>query len=308
LTQIIFLAVQINVDDKKDLLSGETLMRLLDFFTTALSIIIVAVPEGLPLAVSISLAYSIDTMKKDNLLVKNMEACETMGTVNNICTGKTATLTKNDMTVSAIYTARQSLPVDQKFNFKKTTIPQTVVDILRDCIIYNCESRVEMNEDAKYVAVGNGTEVGLLRFLQANKFEIQDLLSKRHRKSIVQTNIPFGPERKRSLIALKPTEKSDFVRVVIKGAPEYVIPMCSTQLSESGSETQLDANEKKRVLDQEIIGQFCKRQGLRSIVYAYKDIDIFDWDFMKKNNNNFEKDKDREYLERDFCFVAGFGL
>lgn len=64
---------------KRELLEGETLMRLLDFFTTCLTIIIVAVPEGLPLAVSICLAYSIDTMKNDNLLVKNMEACETMG-------------------------------------------------------------------------------------------------------------------------------------------------------------------------------------------------------------------------------------
>ena len=99
LTQIIFLSTQIAFTEK-ELLSGETLMRLLDFFTTALTIVIVAVPEGLPLAVSISLAYSIGTMKEDHLLVKNMEACETMGTVSNICTGKTATLTKNEMAVT----------------------------------------------------------------------------------------------------------------------------------------------------------------------------------------------------------------
>ena len=55
---------------------------------------------------------------------------------------------------------------------KKTNIPAPAIDILKDCIIYNCESRVEMSEDAKYVAVGNGTEVALLNFLQKNKFEI----------------------------------------------------------------------------------------------------------------------------------------
>lgn len=147
-------------------------MRLLDFFTIALTIIIVAVPEGLPLAVSISLAYSIDTMKDDNLLVKNMEACETMGMVNNICTGKTATLTKNDMTVKQFYVARQQFTVDSSFQLKKTTIPKTVQDILKDCIIYNCDSRIEMSDEAKYIPVGNGTEVGLLRFLQNNKFEV----------------------------------------------------------------------------------------------------------------------------------------
>lgn len=119
LTQILFLTFQIAITEK-EFLDRETLMRLLDFFTTALTIIIVAVPEGLPLAVSISLAYSIDTMKKDNLLVKNQAACETMGTVSNICTGKTATLTKNEMTVQQLFLARTNFVVDSHFNIKKT--------------------------------------------------------------------------------------------------------------------------------------------------------------------------------------------
>ena len=96
----------IMIKDDINLIDTNTLSKLLDFFTTALAIIIVAVPEGLPLAVSISMAFSIDTMKKDHLLVKNIEACETMGTVSDICTGKTATLTKNDMSVAAIYTSK----------------------------------------------------------------------------------------------------------------------------------------------------------------------------------------------------------
>ena len=81
------------------------MLKFLDFFTTAMAIIIVAVPEGLPLAVSLSLAYSIDTMKKDNLLVKKFSACESLGLVNTICTGKTGTLTSNDMNDKKYYTA-----------------------------------------------------------------------------------------------------------------------------------------------------------------------------------------------------------
>ena len=81
------------ISKDESLLSNDTLLSLLDFFTTALTIIIVAVPEGLPLAVSIAMAFSIDTMKKDHLLIKKTEACEVMGTVTEICTGKTATLT-----------------------------------------------------------------------------------------------------------------------------------------------------------------------------------------------------------------------
>lgn len=85
-----------------------------------------------------------------------------------------------------------------------------------------------MSENAKYIPVGNGMEVAMLRFLQHNKIEVQDLLSRRQRKSELQTKIPFGPERKRQLVAYKPTEKSEYVRVVIKGAPEYVVPMCTS--------------------------------------------------------------------------------
>jgi P-type E1-E2 ATPase len=86
--------------------SNPTLLKLLEILTISITIIIVAVPEGLPLAISISMAFSVDTMKdKGGLLIKNLEACETMGVVSEICVGKTATLTKNDMTVSSFYVA-----------------------------------------------------------------------------------------------------------------------------------------------------------------------------------------------------------
>lgn len=75
------------------LLSNETLTTILEYFTIAVAVIIVAVPEGLPLSISIAMAFSIDTLKRDNLLVKNLAAVEQMGQVTEICTGKTATLT-----------------------------------------------------------------------------------------------------------------------------------------------------------------------------------------------------------------------
>ena len=83
--------------------------------------------------------------------------------------------------------------------------------------------------------------------------------------------------------------------------------MCTSQVSENGSEVAFDSAERKRVLDNEIINKFCK-SGLKSIVYGYKDINLFDWEFLRKNNNNFNTLRDREILERDFCFVAAFGL
>ena len=84
---------------ESQLLSGETLQKIIRFLSIGVAIVIVAVPEGLPLAVSISMAFSVDSMKKDNLLVKQQLACENLGYITDICTGKTATLTKNEMRV-----------------------------------------------------------------------------------------------------------------------------------------------------------------------------------------------------------------
>jgi len=104
--QVLFLFFNLVFTDN-DLMSNQTLLKILGYFTTAVTIVIVAVPEGLPLAVSLSMAFSIDTLKQDQLLVKNIEAVETMGTITEICTGKTATLTQNDMTVNCFYTVGQ---------------------------------------------------------------------------------------------------------------------------------------------------------------------------------------------------------
>jgi len=85
------------------LFSVETLHEIIEYFIIAVSIVVVAVPEGLPLAVTIALAYSVNKMKDENNLVRYLQACETMGGANNICSDKTGTLTKNLMTVTKIF-------------------------------------------------------------------------------------------------------------------------------------------------------------------------------------------------------------
>ena len=82
---------------KYGFLSGDFFRKVVDYFIIAVSIIVMAVPEGLPLAVTISLAYSVGKMKDENNLVRFLQACETMGGANNICSDKTGTLTKNIM-------------------------------------------------------------------------------------------------------------------------------------------------------------------------------------------------------------------
>ena len=88
---------------KYALMSIEILNMLVEYFIIAVSIVVMAVPEGLPLAVSISLAYSVGKMKDQNNLVRYLSACQTMGGANNVCSDKTGTLTKNLMTVTKFW-------------------------------------------------------------------------------------------------------------------------------------------------------------------------------------------------------------
>jgi len=97
------------------------------------------------------------------------------------------------------------------------------------------------------------------------------------------------------------------VRVVVKGAPEYVLPMCNSQFSENGQIVSMSRDEGERILEQEIVGK-CAKRGLRIFAYAFKDIDLYDWESMKRNYNNFVHEEDRASLERELTFVAGFGL
>jgi magnesium-transporting ATPase (P-type) len=242
LTMTIFLVFQIMFTDEQ-LLSWSTALTVLRYFSVGVSIVIVAVPEGLPLAVSISMAFSVDVMKKDNLLVKKVEAPETLGYIREICTGKTATLTKNDMTVNKFYTAG-SIYDHRENSLLESGINEKVVEIVKDCIILNCDARIEMSEDAKYSPEGNGTEVGMLRFLQDNNLEVQDLLAKRHREGEHECSIPFGPVRKRQVEVIRPYKGCEYVRVVVKGAPEYVIQYCNSILGSDGEITDLDENER----------------------------------------------------------------
>jgi magnesium-transporting ATPase (P-type) len=146
---------------------------MLRYFTVGVAVVMVAVPEGLPLAISISMAFSIDTMKKDNLLIKRPDAPENLGFIREICTGKTATLTENKMTVNQFYAAGRTYSNEPNEQGERPNtllnsqrIHPNIVEILKDSIIFNNDSRIEMNEEGFYIPTGNGTEVAMLKFLQ----------------------------------------------------------------------------------------------------------------------------------------------
>lgn len=170
----------------------------------AVTLVVVAVPEGLPMAVTLSLAYSMRRMLKTNNLVRRLHACETMGAVTVICTDKTGTLTRNQMTV-----AQTDFFGD---------IPKGVID---EGIAVNSTAMLNLSGDTPH-ALGNPTEGALLLWLNENGIDYESI----RRESPVIAELPFSTERKymativKSAITSRPT-------LYVKGAPEIVLSLCS---------------------------------------------------------------------------------
>lgn len=160
LLSTIFLIFNVMFGSETSLVSTDTLLDFLENLQIAVALIIVSVPEGLPLAISIALAFSIDRLMKDNLLIANLEALENSGCLTDVCTGKTCTLTEGKMTVTTLFTGcEEQDTTGQQLN-------HTLQEAINRCIILNCESRMEIDDNEhKYVAQGNAVEVGLLNYL-----------------------------------------------------------------------------------------------------------------------------------------------
>ena len=105
LTIIVVLLIRFAIEKglSREWNTGTDLLSILDFFIIGITVVVVAIPEGLPLSVTISLAFSVKKMLNDQNLVRKMEACETMGGANNICSDKTGTLTMNKMTLTQVW-------------------------------------------------------------------------------------------------------------------------------------------------------------------------------------------------------------
>jgi calcium-translocating P-type ATPase len=140
-------------DPNINILSIYVLNEVINYFIIAITVIVVAIPEGLPLAVTMSLAYSVMKMKKENNLVRRLDASETMGGANEICTDKTGTLTKNQMTVQAIYLNNEVVNGRPRNygDFKSS-------ELMTQGVLFNCSARIERDNRGNYQPMGNCTE------------------------------------------------------------------------------------------------------------------------------------------------------
>ena len=209
---------------------------LLQTFMIAVTLVVVSVPEGLPMAVTLALAYSMRRMLKTNNLVRKLHACETMGATTVICTDKTGTLTQNQMRVSAMKIS--------------DTIPH---DLLVEGIAANSTAELDLSGEKPSV-IGNPTEGALLLWLRdqgADYRKIRDSLT-------TIDELPFTTERKYMATAV--SNASGRRMLYVKGAPEIVFGMSDDACGTSRAE-----------IDRELL-EF-QNQGMRTLGFACKPLD-----------------------------------
>jgi len=267
--------------------------RFLNILITAVTIIVVAVPEGLPLAVTLALAYATRRMLKDRNLVRVLRSCETMGNATTVCSDKTGTLTQNVMTVVAgsIGTSsrfrdrpaaqdasnKDSAAVDevdaQQTNEFIATLAASVKALLKDSIAIN-STAFEREDDGKLVFVGSKTETALLEFakdfLGMDKVQIE-----RDNVQIVQM-IPFDSGRKCMGMVIKNRDTKGY-RLIVKGASEIMLRQSSQIISDPTKDiTGVALNADNKGTLESLINNYASR-SLRTIGLLYRDFESESW-------------------------------
>jgi magnesium-transporting ATPase (P-type) len=147
-------------------------------------LIVVAIPEGLPLTIGIALAFSVMRMyKRDHILVRNLGAPEKIAEVQEFLIGKTATITKNKMKVKSFHLEGRFINNNRPDTIFNCELNDSTIKLVQEGIMYNNSAYVEMG-DTKYVPVGDGTEVGFLKFLQDADVPIHTLIKERFEKVV----------------------------------------------------------------------------------------------------------------------------
>ncbi|KAM5171263.1 plasma membrane calcium-transporting ATPase 1 isoform 1-T2 [Mantella aurantiaca] len=236
------------------------------FFIIGVTVLVVAVPEGLPLAVTISLAYSVKKMMKDNNLVRHLDACETMGNATAICSDKTGTLTMNRMTVV------QAFLNDKHYRKMPDaeSLPEYLLNLLITGISVNCAYTSKILPPEKEGGlprhVGNKTECALLGFLLDLKRDYQDVRNEIPEETLFKV-YTFNSVRKSMSTVLKNNDGS--YRMFSKGASEIILKKCYKVLCANG-EAKIFRPRDRDDMGKRVIEPMAS-EGLRTICLAYRD-------------------------------------
>ncbi|XP_054574185.1 plasma membrane calcium-transporting ATPase 3 isoform X14 [Eptesicus fuscus] len=236
------------------------------FFIIGVTVLVVAVPEGLPLAVTISLAYSVKKMMKDNNLVRHLDACETMGNATAICSDKTGTLTTNRMTVVQSYlgdTHYKEIPAPSALTPK-------ILDLLVHAISINSAYTSKIlppeKEGALPRQVGNKTECALLGFVLDLKRDFQPVRERIPEDKLYKV-YTFNSVRKSMSTVIRMPDGG--FRLFSKGASEILLKKCTNILNSNGELRSFRPRDRDDMVKKIIEPMAC--DGLRTICIAYRD-------------------------------------
>ena len=304
--------------------------KILDIIILCISIVVVAIPEGLPLAVTLSLAFSIKKMMDYNNLVRKMHACETMGGANYICTDKTGTLTKNEMSVFQVLTGtwkkelKQNLEVDEvgKLDSQKKN-PDEVKQIREDhttlfgnekfwetlkvAISVNVDASIRkldapnINGDTEVCETKNKTDKAFIDFLYRFRSPISAEKEIYLEDPSKYKQFPFDSKRKRMTTFVFNENFPTKYRLFSKGGGENASKFCNSFMDpRTGEVKPLDSDHKKVI--EESIEEFNKDR-LRSLYIAYKDLTQDEY-----TNSERANDEGKLIDQHDLVFLGVFGI
>lgn len=299
--------------------------RFLQIFIVAVTVIVVAVPEGLPLAVTLALAFATTRMLKDNNLVRLLRACETMGNATTICSDKTGTLTQNKMSVVAGTLSTASRFGDKQVPVNATaatneklegpekvsndvsstefmaTLAAETKQLLKDSIILN-STAFESEENSKRVFIGSKTETALLSFID-DHLAIGSISEERANAEIVQM-VPFDSGRKCMAVVIKLANGK--YRMLVKGASEILISKCTRIITDP---TRAVADSPMTVDQMEtlnsIVSNYASR-SLRTIALLYRDFN--EWPPRGAASVEDKKQADFDKIFKDMVFLGVVGI
>ncbi|KAF5851029.1 hypothetical protein GGP41_010667 [Bipolaris sorokiniana] len=245
----------------------------MDILIVAVTIIVVAVPEGLPLAVTLALAFATTKMLKENNLVRILRACETMGNATAICSDKTGTLTTNRMTVVAgtfgntrFVHADTVSEKDEPISAWASKVTPVAKDLITQSVAIN-STAFEGQEDGKPCFVGSKTETALLQFAK-DHFGLVSLAETRDNQQVMHM-FPFDSAKKCMGAVLK-LQNGNY-RLVVKGASEILLGFSSTSANFATLETEpLTDGERQNLTD--TINEYASK-SLRTIGLVYRDFE-----------------------------------
>ena len=275
-------------------------LEWLRFLVVGVTVFVVAVPEGLPLAVAITLSLSVGKMQKDNCLVRHMSSCETMGSATTICSDKTGTLTTGKMTVVKVWSGGQA---DASVGATVARLSEPLQKMLAEAVVINSSFKSDVTwveKDSRYDNTGNDTECAMLVLATSllaqqgnkDKHAYREIRKKFPMDDPSRAAISFSSARKRMSTLVQMPDGGP-LRLFCKGASEIVLGFCTQVVRPDGQPQAL--TEAMRHALETTIGAFAD-EGLRTIAVAYRDCETA------------PDMEDGDSAEQDLTLVALLGL